>query len=228
MLTIHSLFIPETMDSTYIDFFQSILPIEKRRNLAKFRRKEDFYRSLLGEILIRGTITEHTNLTNEEIRYSYNPYGKPFLENNPNFLFNISHAGNWVVILWGQDSRYIGIDIEKITPIDLSLAKNLFSPQENHNLLLKKGEEQLTYFYQLWTLKESYVKALGKGLSIPLDSFSFAYEKEKGWHSPEVKDFYFQSYPLDSMYCLSACANTNNLPDHVQPLTIKELFARLK
>jgi 4'-phosphopantetheinyl transferase len=86
-----------------------------------------------------------------------------------NIHFNISHAGEWV--LCAISNTEIGIDIELIQPIDLDIAKYYFSEVEYMDLQRKEGAEKVSYFFDLWTLKESYIKARGMGLSIPLKDF---------------------------------------------------------
>ena len=94
-----------------------------------------------------------------------NAYGKLYIE-NAEFCFNLSHCGNYVVASEGK--RENGIDIEESQVHDLELAKHFFNEDE-YNKLLQQGEEHS--FSRIWTLKECYIKTLGKGLSIPLNSF---------------------------------------------------------
>ncbi len=105
-----------------------------------------------------------------EIEITRNRYGKPYLKNEGNIHFNVSHSGSWAV--GAVDSFPVGIDVERIRPVNLEIAERFFAWQEYEELLKKDYPERLDYFFELWTLKESYIKAVGRGLSVPLGSFS--------------------------------------------------------
>lgn len=211
-----------------MDLFLSKVSPDKRRKIAKFVRREDAYRSLLGDLLVRAAIIRQTHLKNHEIRFAYNEYGKPFLQGCRDFSFNISHSGNWAVMICGKGCPCLGIDVEQIVPIDIKIAESFFSPQERMELIAKTGQAQAEYFYRLWTLKESYLKAVGKGLSMPLDSVSFTYTMEDGWHLPEAGYFHFRSFKLDHAHILSACSSTDAIPDQPDFVSLTYLYESLK
>ncbi len=175
---------------------------KKRSKVENFIYKEDKCRSLIGEILVRKIICQKLELSNDQIVFKTNSYGKPYLVGYPDFHFNISHAGDWVVC--AVDKKQVGVDIEKIKPIDYKIAKRFFSKQEYQDLMRK---ESLDYFYKLWTLKESYIKAMGKGLSIPLDLFTIKVDKgEIKFSSEKYTPGYFKQISLDNDYILSVCS----------------------
>lgn len=193
------------------------VPHEKKTKILKFRRKADAKRTLYSELLIRCLIGERLNLSEEEIKIETNSFGKPGLKQAEASLhFNISHSGSWVVCV--LDSMPVGIDVEEIKPIDIDLAKRFFSREEVSELLMAPKESKLSKFYSLWTLKESYIKAVGKGLSIPLDSFSILTD---GNNHPalmeigESSSYFFRHYDLDPDYKLSVCAKHDSFPDRV-------------
>lgn len=149
-----------------------------------------------------------TGLANSQIRFHYNSYGKPELASEQRLCFNISHSGEWIAC--AVHDTEVGIDVEQIKPIDLSVARRFFSAEEYELLENKPPEGRLEMFYDLWTLKESYVKLRGQGLSIPLDSFS-VHKSDQGeccLRSPgdEVSRFFFKQYHVADQYCLSICA----------------------
>lgn len=227
MSTISAVYVPEFINSDVMDFFLSKVSPEKIRRIAKFVHKADRYRSLLGEVLIRSTVIEQTGASNEQIRFIYNPYGKPSLEHDPGFSFNLSHSGNWVVLLWDKGGPDLGIDVEQIVPIDLGIAERFFSPRENADLLSRTGFERLDYFYRLWTLKESFVKASGKGLSMPLDAFSMIYSDPCGWFSPDAESYHFACFLLDPTHMLSACSSHGPLPGAAHLTSLDTLYDSL-
>lgn len=228
MLTIAAVNIPEDLPPDFIHLFLNNISPEKRQKLAKFRHKADLYRSLLGDILIRVIISGQTAVNSRDIHFVANAYGKPFLQNGPAISFNLSHSGNWAAAIFGRGHHCLGIDIEKIVPFPIDDMQSCFTKTENEQLLSKTGRDQLDYFFQLWTLKESCVKAIGKGLSIPLTNFSLEHESGNNWRSPEAETFYFKSFRLDHEHRLSACAGTDDLPDHVYCLPVQHLYDYLK
>ncbi|AOZ94423.1 4'-phosphopantetheinyl transferase family protein [Paenibacillus crassostreae] len=227
MQSIAIVHIPADIRPDYLTLFLDSVSEERRQKFTRFIHKEDAYRSLVGELLIRTILSRQLDVSHKELRFDYNSYGKPMLSNYPQICFNISHSGKWVTIAWGNHGQCLGIDIEEIKQMDLQFAANLFTPQENWKLASYSGGRQLDYFYQLWTLKESYMKAIGKGLSIPLDSFSIVCNNIGEWFSPEAKGFHFKSFRIDSSHILSVCSNSEAFPDHIQEITLSELYDSL-
>ncbi|KAF6692320.1 4'-phosphopantetheinyl transferase superfamily protein [Bacillus cereus] len=182
----------------------------------------DVNRTLIGDLLIRSLICQKYKINNEEIRFKYNEYGKPFVENFSDFHFNLSHSGEWVVCTTANFN--VGIDIEKVSEIEaLKLAKEFFSADEFYDISNMNSDEQINYFYDLWTLKESYIKTIGKGLYTQLNSFSIKKESRALILYKNIpKNFYFKQYNIDPNYKLSACATRDEFP---QEIIIKEIYA---
>ncbi len=112
----------------------------------------------------------------EKLTFSYNQYGKPALipENNPEHLqFNLSHSGERVLYAMALH-RQLGIDIEwihrRVGEME-QIAARYFSHYENHSLLALPESQKATGFFNCWTRKEAYIKARGRGLSLPLHTF---------------------------------------------------------
>lgn len=124
---------------------------------------------LYSELLLRIILCKELNISNKEIVLEYNDYGKPFLRNYNHFCFNISHTENAIVI--AISDKCIGIDIEKIQTINLSVAKRFYTDFEK-KYLFQSQEKIYERFYEIWTKKEAYIKYIGKGLHMPLNSFN--------------------------------------------------------
>ncbi len=154
-------------------------------------------------------------------KFIYNEYGKPFVENFSDFHFNLSHSGEWVVCTTANFN--VGIDIEKGSEIEaFKLAHEFFSEEDFYDISNMNSDEQINYFYDLWTLKESYIKTIGKGLYIPLNSFSIKKESRTLISYKNIpKNFYFKQYNIDSNYKLSACATRDEFP---QEIIIKDIY----
>ncbi len=196
--------------------FNRLLPAvdkDKQIRIGRFVKYEDAMRTLLADILTRLMICTRLDIPPHKIEFNCNAYGKPCLKTNNTIHFNASHSENWIVC--AIDARPLGIDIEHIKPIDLHIAEKFFSVEENKALEYTAKDKKLEYFYDLWTLKESYIKALGKGLSIPLDSFSILkYEDRIVLKSTVDTDtYYFRQYAVDGNYKLSVCGISNIFGD---------------
>ncbi|AIW87856.1 4'-phosphopantetheinyl transferase Sfp [Bacillus mycoides] len=181
----------------------------------------DINRTLIGDLLIRSLVCQKYKISNEEIRFIYNEYGKPFVENFSDFHFNISHSGEWVVC--GTANSNVGIDIEKVSEIEaLKLANEFFSDEEFYDISSMNSDEQINYFYDIWTLKESYIKTIGKGLYIPLNSFSIKKESRILISYKNIpKDFHFRQYSIEPNYKIFACATREEFP---QDIIIKDIY----
>lgn len=225
MINICAVEIPKYIEKDTYGYLIELLPLHRMQRINRFVNMEDSYRSLTGDLLIRFILSEELFLKNEDIRYTYNEYGKPFLENDKTFFFNVSHSGKWVVCAYGKCP--VGIDIEAIQTIDLNLFSTFLSSEELKYVKFLKQEQQIDYFYSLWTLKESYTKALGKGLTIPLKEYTInkvSPENIKIEKNGIVQPYFFRQYDFLYDYKLSACAKDNSLPKKIFILEFKEII----
>lgn len=147
------------------------------------KRKSEFY--ILPQQKNEYKLARHTlrNLLShylpqckpEEFSISKEANGKPFLERPLSPLtFNLSHSQGTIAIAIALN-REAGIDVETTNQQGnfREIAQRFFSPTENYSLNQLNETELRTYFLEIWTLKESYLKARGLGLNLPLDKFSF-------------------------------------------------------
>jgi len=96
--------------------------------------------------------------------------GKPYLPDAPDFQFNLSHSGGWVVCAVGEAP--LGVDLQRERPLHRAVFRH-FAPAERAWLEALPAPERERAFFDLWVLKESYLKAMGTGLSGGLDAVSF-------------------------------------------------------
>ena len=150
--------------------FDKLMPLvcsERQERIKQFRFFQDARNCLLGDILARNEICRTTGLGNNQLEFSANAYGKPFLVNSSYVHFNVSHSGRYVACAVANEP--VGIDIEIIKPIELKIAERFFTPDEVTYVM---NDNYTFRFYEVWTKKESRIKWEGKGLSKPLTSFS--------------------------------------------------------
>jgi 4'-phosphopantetheinyl transferase len=222
-MKIYALNIYQNISLPLFNRLLSFVSDERRKKINKFIRKEDSDRALAADILLREALIENFKIQNEDILFYYNAYGKPYLMHTPSIYFNISHSGNWVVC--AIDDYEVGIDVEKIENIDLDIAKSFFSKKEYMDLMKKVPAKKKEYFYDLWTLKESYIKACGKGLSLDLRSFSIGIEKNNIIleTKSDFKNYFFNQYNIDKNYKLSVCTLEGTFPEEVTFKTLENL-----
>lgn len=198
--------------------------VQKVRNL---RFAEDKIRSILGELLVRIMLRETWGIENKQIQFEHNKFGKPRLKNIPQLHFNISHSGQWVTA--AMDEYALGLDVEQIKPMDMGIAERFFSQVETQYIMSQSPEQRLTSFYRIWTLKESYIKAVGKGLSIPLDSFAFEFIDDGVFlnDSTSEAEWLFRVYEELPGYVLAVCSAGPNIPHQVHRLSLADLRHKL-
>ncbi|NFF81616.1 4'-phosphopantetheinyl transferase superfamily protein [Clostridium botulinum] len=198
------------------DIYENIdlVSINRQNKIKKYKFLKDSYRSLAAALIVRYALCNKLGCKNEDLIFETTSYGKPFLKvhDNKEVYFNISHSGDYVVC--AIDDNECGIDVESLINYDVGIAENTFHPKEI--ILLRKFtniKEKVQYFNFLWTMKESYVKALGIGLSKPLSSFYVVKEKDGILISDSDKQSKIfticKCLELDDNYTLSFVGNSN-------------------
>jgi len=142
----------------------------RRSKTDKLHFIKDKRLSLGAGILLDIGLREY-GLREAEVKFGQKKNRKPFLPDHPRIHFNLSHSENMVLAVFAETE--VGCDIEYTKEADLKIAKRFFCPEEYEFLARLEGEEQNSAFYQLWTLKESFIKAAGMGMELPLNSFGF-------------------------------------------------------
>ncbi|NWL86332.1 phosphopantetheine-protein transferase [Paenibacillus sp. 79R4] len=224
MLEIYMTPLQHNMNPLHFENLLRLLPLSRQDKIRKFTRREDAYRSLTADILSRWLICDYLGVANEELRIMQNAYGKPMLPGNEGLFFNHSHSGQWIVS--ALSDAPVGIDIEQRSDIDLRIADRFFSAQEVMDLREIPAEARSDYFFELWTLKESYIKADGRGLSLPLSSFTI--RKQRGHIQLDTENSFrscfFKQYTPDPLYKMAVCALTSDFPETPRIIDFDELY----
>jgi len=212
MIDIYIVKIDKNLSRNSFNYLINWISEDEKQKVHRFHAFEDSQRSLFGSVLARYAIFKKTGLNFNNMTFEKNKYGKPLLVTLNDVHFNISHSGNWVVCC--IDDNPVGIDVETIKPIDINIAERFFSKDEYMMLLNKPEKAKQIVFYKIWTLKESYIKAEGKGLSIPLDSFSMQLEGSviRAKTENAYKPYFFNQFWLDNMSVVSVCSITSSTP----------------
>jgi len=172
--------------------------------------------SLISRFLLRSILAPLLGQKPSEIEFLYNEYNRPYLDG---IDFNLSHSGRRIVIAINKKGR-IGIDIEKIRPVETSLADICFTEEEKKSVI-KNDEVVLDNFFQFWTLKESFIKADGAGMSYPLLDFYFEIKNEikinfKNSNS-QIK-WYFDIFNIDPEYKMALCVDSDNMEKKIEQI----------
>lgn len=140
---------------------------------SAFRRRGDRDRFVARRGQMRAHLGHDLGIAPHLVRIDTDEQGKPFLPDAPDLAFNLSQS-NGLALLATMRGKAIGCDIEWRNP-ELAcprVAARLFARQEYETLTALPPDQWIAGFYNCWTRKEAYVKALGLGLSHPLDAFT--------------------------------------------------------
>ena len=163
--------------------YKSWLTEEETTKMLRYRFEKHQHQYLITRALIRSLLSHYyPNTPPQDWQFEKNHWGKPNLpkEQNPDKLsFNLSHTEGLIACAFTIEHA-LGVDVEDITRDGetIKIADRYFSPLEYRALTSLPEAKQNDRFFDLWTLKESYIKACGKGLAIPLDEFSFSFSED--------------------------------------------------
>ncbi len=193
------------------------LPFEQLPNpsadvQAKAKKHKDPWQVIYSDFILKTALSKELNIPRSQIKILTDEHGKPHLPNDERY-FNLSHTKDLIVL--ATDDQPIGIDAELIVPFDeVEDLKNTLSSQEREQFQHIPKKHQLHFFYKLWTLKESYLKAIGKGLSISLDSFTIALSEQAILKSApdDDLDWHLKLYTPASNYICAVCSRNKDFP----------------
>ena len=163
--------------------YLTLLNEEERQNQQRFYFERDRLRYLVTRALVRSVLSRYAPIAPEEWRFATNSYGRPHIAGAPtaasDIRFNLSHTHS-LIVLGVTLGRELGVDVENVRTrsASIQIADSFFAPEEVADLARVPVEHRQHRFFEYWTLKESYIKARGMGLSIPLDKFSFHYRAD--------------------------------------------------
>jgi 4'-phosphopantetheinyl transferase len=167
----------EVESAAPLDDYRLLLTDEERAKEARFYFARDRRRYLVTRALIRTVLSGYSGVEPRAWRFATNDYGRPHVaspEGLGTLSFNLAHTAGLIACACAG-SGAVGVDTEHIqrdtAPLDI--ADRYFSAAEVSELQASPPEQRAERFFHYWTLKESYIKAIGTGLSTPLDRFSF-------------------------------------------------------
>jgi len=152
--------------------FAALLTPDESQRAARFHFDHLRTSFILSHGALRIFLGRQLGLEPNQVRFKYGTKGKPDIDPTQRMTFNMSHSGEIALYAFSLDCD-IGVDVERMRPVkDLSaIASRFFCPDEAEELMSLDLETREKSFFLCWTRKESFIKALGEGLSVPLDSF---------------------------------------------------------
>ncbi len=141
--------------------------LEERKLAEKYKAPQNKYQ-LLSYLIRRLMLSYFLDISPSDIEYKYNEYGKP-MEKEDRIFFSISHSDNYLALAIGfRNDLGIDIEVNKYIPKLNSFLNSILTSQEKKIVKNQTGSSKEFITYMYWTMKESIVKALGKGLQIDM------------------------------------------------------------
>ncbi len=216
-------------DDNFISFRENLERFLSKKSMQKLMHKSVHVcqASMLGEIMVKKKLAKEHNVVFADCEFEYTQQGKPYLAGYKDFNFNISHSKEWVVVAFSN--KEVGVDVEKIKPVNLAIANRFFSSTEYSDLINKTETEQQSYFFDLWTAKESFVKATGTGIANVFHTFSIQKRNDEiSIIEPDFPKVWFKSYDLCSNYKVCVCSYETDFQDNIQIINIENLIGGSK
>jgi 4'-phosphopantetheinyl transferase len=159
------------------DRYEELLSDDERERFRRFVFDADRLRYLVAHALVRTTLSRYADVPPHAWTFSQNEYGRPEIAgpaHAPRCRFSLTHTRGLTAIAVTATAA-IGVDAERIATREYNsdIAQRFFAPSEAVSLEALSPAEQRRVFYDYWTLKEAYLKAIGVGMSAPLQSFAF-------------------------------------------------------
>jgi 4'-phosphopantetheinyl transferase len=163
-------------------FFQTLSSDEQQRAL-RFHFERDRVRFIAARGILRRCLGAFLETAADRVHFRYTDDGKPSLSvefSSARLRFNISHSGSKVLLAFSI-GRELGVDLEEVRPnfATEEIAQRYFSALEVETLRSLPKSVQAEAFFNCWTRKEAYIKAIGEGLSCPLDTFDVTLAPEE-------------------------------------------------
>jgi 4'-phosphopantetheinyl transferase len=200
-------------DTSYMAKLLPLISLEKQDRVSRMLFEIDRKLEVYSEALLRTLICELLPIANQDIVLGKNEHGKPYLVNNPDFHFNISHTRNALAVAIGD--LPVGIDIEKCQESDQSAAKRVFNSKEYAYIYSQETNVNLR-FCEAWTRKEAYLKWTGEGFSL---------DSNRNNRENDVISVQVVSTRI-GQYIISTCSESVNINSLIIHLTEQELFKR--
>lgn len=163
------------LDDFPVNFLQTVLSADELRRASRYRFERDHNRFIVARSILRVLIGTYLNMEPLRLVFGYGEYGKPHLNlpaHWPAVRFSVAHSDRLALYAISND-RELGVDVEFVRDdfANEAVVEHFFSPNEIVQLRSVPMTMRTTAFFNCWTRKESFIKARGEGLSLPLNIF---------------------------------------------------------
>lgn len=216
----------DDIDQSMIDRYRSIIRHDELGRANSFRFERDRNRYIITRTLVRTVLSRYAPIDPSDWNIKPDKFGRPQISNEDSvakrLVFNLSHTDGLIVLVVRWD-RAVGVDVENILRFDWQEEiYQCLSRAEQQELRLLPPAIRAEQFLRYWTLKESYIKARGKGLSIPLKSFTVSFTANNeiemaianSMEDNALRWLFWQYRPTDA-HVLSVCAEYDCSPPEV-------------
>ena len=171
----------DIVDIALLESYRKLLTKEESERYQSFYFPKHRHQYLITRALLRCVLSLYVDCVKpHKWHFGKNQYGKPFIHNTiPVPLhFNISHTEKMIVMVIACSAN-VGVDVERVRYIEemIEITSRYFSQGEAQHLLRLSEDPRRDRFFDIWTLKEAYIKACGEGLSISLNHFSYIFSE---------------------------------------------------
>jgi 4'-phosphopantetheinyl transferase len=204
-------------ESPLLGAVQAWLAPEEQIRLERAGKHVDRVLYAMSRVVMRTVLASYLNCHGREVRFSVNSFGKPILDGIngcPPLHFNLSHSRGAIALAVCRD-REVGVDVEERQRRveHLALAERFFAAAEARHLQQLDEEQRGNAFFAIWTLKEAYVKGIGRGLTFPLDAFCFDLHADRLIGFRPLADFvapdwHFHQFDLGARHCGAVAVQT--------------------
>lgn len=221
--------VPESLWQCLIDLLDASEAAQARRFAFEQHRRQYTAAHGLKRLMLSAASADQVNC--RDWRFEIGAYGKPRVAQRPDLKFNLSHCAGRVACALARGVE-LGLDVETLDRhAPMEVAGCYFAPAELAWLRALPEPERPAGFFQLWTLKEAYIKATGLGLSQPLQDFAFALDPPRvAFADPALGDpmaWRFEQRALGPSHLLAVAwkAGGDELPVTVERVCLELLLA---
>lgn len=200
-------------DTALLQTLHEVLSAQELERIRCLRHARDRTLFLLSRGLMRTVLASYLGCACHEVRFAANDHGKPILfpladaRGSLRLHFNLTHSRGAAALAVSLE-REVGIDVEERgRRVDyLGLAERYFAAAEARHLRELPEDQRAEAFFAIWTLKEAFVKGIGRGLSFPLDAFCFDLDVKRLIAFRPLADFvcpdwHFHQFDLGERHC---------------------------
>lgn len=209
-----------------LDDYLNQITLERREKILRLKSIQAQALSMGAEILLKKAVFKSFGI-NKELDIKMGFHGKPSFINDPEIHFNLSHSGNYVVCALAGDD--VGVDLQRMKELNLALARRYFAKEEVKWLFDLPVEKQKKGFFDLWSIKESYMKYTGKGFALPMKTFSVRIGEEfpdNGevilYEGNEKITVSFKKYKSLEDYVLWCCSGSSNFEEDLEWMNMEK------